>query len=64
MCWTSAALRGYIVLDEVDTLNYVGVSDMPPVPVPIPLHTVFVKILSAKSNFAIDSRNIYIAREI
>ena len=52
-------------MDEVDTLNYVGVSDMPPVPAPIPLHTVFTKILFAMSNFAIDLQNtMYIAREI
>ena len=39
-----------LVLDEVDTLNYVGMSDVPPVPTPIPLQTVFAKILFAKSN--------------
>ena len=46
------------MLDKVDTLNYVGVSAMPPVPALIHLHTVFAKILFAKLNFAIDSRNI------
>ena len=47
-----------LVLDEVDTLNYGGVSTMPPVPTSIPLHTIFAEIVFAKSNFAIESRNI------
>ena len=39
-------------------LNYGGVSAMPPVPTPIPLHTFFAKILFPKSNFATESRTI------
>ena len=34
---------GFHVLDKVDTLNYGGVSAMPPVPAPTPLHTVSMK---------------------
>ena len=47
-----------LVFDEVDTLNYGGVSAMPPVPAAIPFHKVFTKLLVATSNFVIDWRNI------
>ena len=45
------------VVHDVETLNYEGVNAMPPVPSPTSSYS-FVKILFAKSNFAIDSQNI------
>ena len=54
---------GFHMLDEVDTLNYEGMGVMPPVLAPIPFHTVFSKIVFAKSNLPL-IYEIYIAREI
>ena len=48
---------GFHVLGDVDKLNYGGVTAILPGPA-LTFHTVFAKILFAKPNFGIDSRNI------